>query len=216
MNTVLLESQIFGPVFLYSLFTAADEIIIEQHENYQKRSFRNRYTLLTANGPVTMSIPLQKGKNQQMPVRDVRVAYDSHWISKHLQCIRSAYGRSPYFDHYFDKIAELLNKRHIFLFDLNMETFLWVLKQLHLDINVRITDRYQKEYDDLSDFRSFNPDDISCPVKYTQVWEEKFNFTPNLSVLDLLFCTGPEAPGILVKMKIWETIKDKTDFNASF
>lgn len=216
MNTILHESQIFSSVYLYSVYTAADLIVTEQHENYQKRSPRNRFTVLTANGPLTLSIPLQKGKNQQMPVREVRIAYDEPWIQSHLQCLRSSYGRSPYFDHYFTRLEQLYKKRWPFLFDLNSETLLWALQQLHLDLNVKSTERYIRNYSGLADLRAFGWSQLTCPVKYAQVWEEKFNFTANLSILDLLFCTGPEALSVLLKMNIWETIKTKTDFDASF
>jgi hypothetical protein len=35
--------------------------------------------------------------------------------------------------------------------------------------------------------------------QYTQVFEEKIGFQNNLSILDLLFNTGPEAKNLLIK-----------------
>ena len=37
---------------------------------------------------------------------------------------------------------------------------------------------------------------------YQQVFEDKFGFQPNLSILDLLFCCGPESQEILRSIKI--------------
>ena len=43
------------------------------------------------------------------------------------------------------------------------------------------------------------PDSNFTPYKYGQVFEAQNGFLPNLSILDLLFCTGPEASFILGK-----------------
>ncbi len=60
---------------------------------------------------------------------------------------------------------------------------------------------YKNVPEDIFDFRnrispkekaSF-PDPDFDVLPYVQVFAEKHGFLPNLSILDLLFCTGPEA-----------------------
>lgn len=200
MTSILHESQIFGPISLFSQYIGKEKLCIEKHEHYQKRSFRNRYSILTANGPVTLSIPLKKGKNAGTNINDVQISYDENWVEKHVHAIRSAYGKSPYFEFYFDDLEKILKKKHPSLFLLNMDTLYYVLKKLKLQIAVEYTDSYQKDYPDMTDLRNINWNLYQTQIKYMQVWEEKFNFTPNLSILDLLFCTGPESVSVLTKM----------------
>lgn len=200
MTSILHESQIFGPINLFSQYIGKEKLCIEKHEHYQKRSYRNRYSILTANGPVTLSIPLKKGKNAGTNITDVQISYDENWVEKHVHAIRSAYGKSPYFEFYFDDIEKILKKKHTSLFLLNMDSLYYVLKKLKLQIAVEYTDSYQKDYPDMTDLRNINWNLYQTQIKYMQVWEEKFNFTPNLSILDLLFCSGPESVYVLTKM----------------
>lgn len=208
MTSILHESQIFGPINLFCQYIGKEKLCIEKHEHYQKRSFRNRYSILTANGPVTLSIPLKKGKNAGTNITDVQISYDENWVEKHVQAIRSAYGKSPYFEFYYDDIELILKKKHPSLFLLNMDTLHYSLKKLKLPIAVEYTDSYQKEYPDKMDLRNLNWNLYQTQIKYMQVWEEKFNFTPNLSILDLLFCTGPESVSVLTKMNAASNLID--------
>ena len=111
MNSIIQETQIFGPIGIFAHYLNKDEIIVEKHENYQKRSFRNRYDILTTNGVLRLTIPLCKGKNNKMPITEVKLAYDDNWVDIHLQTIRSAYGKSPYFEFYFDDLEKIFARR---------------------------------------------------------------------------------------------------------
>lgn len=209
MKSIIQEAQIFGPISNYSQYIAAQCLKIEQYENYQKRSFRNRYSILTTNGVATLSIPLAKGKNNQQIITDVKISYDENWPEKHLQTIRSAYGKSAYFEYYFPEIEKLLTRKPTFIFDLNVQTTTWAIKKLKLSLDVQFTDEYIKSFDishefgqDSLNLRAPLKPKIINKVKYAQVWDEKFDFVTDLSILDLLFCTGPEASHILHKMKI--------------
>jgi hypothetical protein len=45
-----------------------------------------------------------------------------------------------------------------------------------------------------------NPEtELSKPIAYWQVFEDKYGKTPNLSIIDLLFNVGPESLAILRK-----------------
>ena len=50
MSTALLQSTYFGPVQWYQKLYRYDSILIEQHDTYQKQTFRNRCVIATANG----------------------------------------------------------------------------------------------------------------------------------------------------------------------
>jgi len=192
MLVLLHECHIFSPINCVAFYPKVDSICIEKHENYQKRSFRNRYQILTSQGVETLSIPLQKGKNHQAPIQDVRISYDEPWQNKHLHSIKSAYGKSPFFEYYYSDIEKILLKKPSFLFDLNVSSTEFILEKLKVNINLIFTDEYQKVPSN-DTVISWSPGLKANSNSYTQVWSDRFKFIPHLSFLDLLFCTGPEA-----------------------
>lgn len=202
--TILHESQILGNIIMYSMYLFANDICIEKSEHYQKRSPRNRYDILTSQGVKTLSIPLCRGKNQQMPVSDVKISYDENWIKNHLETIKSAYGKSPFFEFYFPVVEHIFNKRHTFLYDLNLELLISMLKSLKMTIQIQETEIFLPNYpndNEFLDFRNqtyhFDKVIASHLPAYPQVWQSHTGFTPSLSILDLLLCLGPEAPSYL-------------------
>ena len=201
MNSIIQETQIFGPIGIFAHYLDKDEINVEKHENYQKRSFRNRYDILTTNGVLRLTIPLCKGKNNKMPIAEVKIAYDDNWVDIHLQTIRSAYGKSPYFEFYFDGLEKIFVRKHSSLFDFNMECMSFIFSKLKLPNTISTSNSYEPQYDNLVDLRNKKWDDSQDHSSYVQVWEDKFGFTPNLSILDLLFCMGPESISYLRKIE---------------
>jgi hypothetical protein len=198
---IIHESQLLSSVRLFAIYTKASQITIEAHENYQKRSARNRYTIITSQGLLSLSVPLTKGKNQQMPIREVTISYDENWTKNHISAVRSAYGKSAFFEFYFDEYASILQQEFKYLFDLNEAFLHFALRKIKLSIQPTHTQSYEHIVQDYCDLRSKNTDTLKIEdIKYTQVWVEKFAFCPNVSILDLLFCEGPQSGAILQKM----------------
>lgn len=88
--------------------------------------------------------------------------------------------------------------------DLNLETMQIVSKCLGLSFSYSKTEEYFKEVDDLNDFRHFanGKKDPSQFESYTQVFEEKYGYLNNLSILDLLFNEGRYALDYLKKQTL--------------
>jgi hypothetical protein len=150
-----------------------------------------------------LSVPLCKGKNEQQKIDDVKISYHEDWVRQHLHSIRSAYGRSPYFEFYYPDVEKLFSKNNKYLFDLNVDSLLLSCKFLGIGNEIGYTSSFQTDEVEESLHQSERHSDVPTDVtfvNYTQVWQEKYNFTPNLSILDLLFCTGPEALSILKRM----------------
>ena len=40
------------------------------------------------------------------------------------------------------------------------------------------------------------------PAPYIQVFSDRYPFTPNLSIADLLFCEGPQSPALLRQCRL--------------
>jgi hypothetical protein len=172
-------------------------IYLDIYEIYRKMSFRNRCLIAGAQGVISLSVPLQEGRNQQLPMNAVLIAQSENWRDRHFKSIQSAYNRSPFFDHYRDELASIYEKRSDYLADWNLHCLNWMIEKLQWKAKVRLTESIipfgSGEVDDRRN--RVLPKNYSqwTPVKYRQVFEERTGFFPNLSILDLLFNAGPEA-----------------------
>lgn len=196
MKYIVQEVQIFGPITTFLTFMVnPKKVYLESQENYQKRSFRNKYRIAGPNGIIQESIPLVKGKNHGTPIKDVKISYDTSWPNQHINSIKTCYGSAPYFMHYGDEVFSLLSSHEESLFNLCMDSLQLINRLLGLGLNINQTDSYIKTYDDGIDIR--NKINLKSKAFYTiaynQVFEEKFGFRSGLSILDLLFCLGPES-----------------------
>lgn len=185
-----------------------DEIVLEAHENYQKGSYRNRCKISNSYGKYDLSVPLKKGKNEQQGIQMTQISDAHNWELRHWRAIQSAYGRSPFFEHYVDFIEPIFYKTHRYLFDLNLEILEVLRTILQIDVKFTVSETYEKPSPDLqNDFRNIihpkphraGDDYAFYPAQYGQVFEQRHGFIENLSVLDLIFCCGPEARLILRK-----------------
>lgn len=199
----LIETQYLPPIATFSEAIKSGTLMIEAHENYQKRSFRNRCDLAAANGIISLTVPLESGKNRQLNVRDVRISYAERWQAQHWQTIISAYGKSPFFEHYVDGFAPLYEKKYDFLFDFNYALTEKIIKYLKLDIKIILSSSYVNEtLDSIVDIRNTirSREQLLSQAtnkKYPQVFEDRFGFLPQLSILDMLFCVGNQSENYL-------------------
>lgn len=201
---IIIEYQYFSPVILFKTLCTETHLVFEQYETYQKTSFRNRCMVAGANGPITLTIPLEGGRNQKRYLKDVRIDNSVDWKSHHWKTIVSCYKRSPWFEYYSDELESIYKRSAIFLNEWNLICFEWTLQKLNLEISVSMTVQWNLLYDFLQydDWRnrllpnSIHADFLESP-KYKQVFEERNQFIPHLSILDLLFCEGKNARSIL-------------------
>ena len=191
----LLELHYLPCIWYMRQFFLHDAVRIERHEHYQKRSYRNRSTILSPQGPQVLSVPLVKGKHQQQPVSEVRISYDMPWYAQHWHAIQTAYGSAPFFIHYGDRIRGVLYQKFDTLYTLNFAFLSWMLEQLHFAGTLDETTLYEKtSAGDTHDLRNaiLPGTDIQTPP-YTQVFSDRMPYIANLSALDLLMHLGPEA-----------------------
>lgn len=207
IETLLIESQYFGNINSTIALFYFSNIKIEQYDTYHKMSFRNRCVLPGSNGLVHLSVPLEKGRNRQRLMKDTRISYSGRWQAEHLRTIESCYRRSPFFEYYWEDVQALTGRKESFLLDLNMAILAWLQKTLKFTGTVSLTDFYQKEYttavmDRRDHILPKNFQDQPVVARYTQVFEERIGFQPNMSILDLLFCCGPDMKNVLKDNKL--------------
>ncbi len=201
MNTFIFTTSPFPPVYnILQLFNEST-VYIEAHENYQKRSLRNKYIVVDSTGVKTLSIPLTKGKNNNCKIKDVKIAYHEDWIGQHLKTLEAAYNASPFFHHYLDDIRTIYQEKHEFLWTFNKASADFVRKALDIPNGMLETENFQRGPSIDTDFRFENwPSifNVSLKSRYRSVFDltEEQKHKP-ISILDLLFCRGPETKSIL-------------------
>lgn len=197
---IRLSTAYFPPVSYISLFTLRKPVLIEREENYLKQTYRNRCTILSANGPLSLSIPVQRGSFHKTPIRDLKIETDQKWRQDHCRALRAAYNASPFYEFFEDEIRELIYSQETYLLDFNQRILEYVLENCRLETRVE----YSKSF--LSPVPS-SPCDLRYklqpkqktplfffqPAEYIQVFSDRRPFVPDLSILDVLFNLGPEA-----------------------
>jgi len=154
--TILLDLQYLPCLQYWTKFIQYKTVLLEQHENFVKSSYRNRCHIAGVNGLLRLSIPLAKGKNEQQNIRQVTLSNQDHWRSRHWHSIRSAYGNAPYWEYYADQFEPYFKTKSTNLFDFNYQLFQTIYQLLGLTAEVQLTAEYQStpSYDQVLDFRA--------------------------------------------------------------
>ena len=205
MGNLLLNTAYFPPVTYFSAIEQYGGTYIEQYENFGKQSYRNRCEIMTANGVSPLTVPVAKANSKTL-VKDLKIVYVTPWQKLHFRGIESAYKNSPYYEYYIDDLIPFFEKKETFLLDLNNAILESMLSLLKLDCPIRMTEDYIGKgvsgYTYLRNafhpkFNRRQPGADFTVRTYRQTFSDRFPFTPNLSILDLLFCCGPEARKLL-------------------
>ena len=103
---------------------------IEGMESFEKQTFRNRCTISTPDGVLTMSVPVKKVEHKQL-TRDIEISYQNRWQHQHWISLVSAYKHTPYFDYYAEFFQPFYEKQTKWLWDLNSGLHEVIMQLLH-------------------------------------------------------------------------------------
>ena len=130
-------------------------------------------------------------------VKDLRISDHNQWRRVHWNALQSAYSESPFFDYYADDIRPFFEQKYDFLIDFNEAIRQKVCELIDIHPTVEYTSAYQvqgiSDYRDVIHAKHPHPDPEFQARPYWQVFQHKHGFQSNLSILDLLFCMGPES-----------------------
>ncbi len=202
-SPICIEPHYLGGTDFFQLLARHDTIEFESQDHYRKQTFRNRCRILTANGVQDLVVPVHFGNRTK--TCDVKIDYNQRWVKDHKGAIRSAYSKAPFFEHYYPRFEELLNKQPTYLLELSLDAMTLCLDLLKLEVNVSQTTIWQKELDSaFFDARDkISPKiDLSDGIFYkANPYLQNFgnNFVERLSVLDALMCLGNETPSVILR-----------------
>ena len=204
---ILLSSAYLPPVQYFAHLQSAEQVWIEQYDHYQKQTYRNRCVIAAPDGPLSLTVPIEKPNTQKAFMRDIRISDHGNWRHLHWNAIESAYNHTPFFEYYKDDFRPFYEKKFDFLVDYNEQLCQLVCQLIDIDTSFQRTESYVAEPSNtIIDLRdAIHPkkevmDNASfSAVPYYQVFQERLGFLPNLSIIDLLFNMGPEAILVLQK-----------------
>ena len=212
MNYILPLTYL-GNILYYAHLTSG-RCTIDIHSNYIKQTYTNRCSIISANGIQDLTIPIIKPK-EKTPIKDIRISSHHTWQQLHWRARQSAYNSTPFYEYFCDDYLPFYQKKWDFLLDFNLKIQEKTLELLNFQkIESYLSDTYiEKSNFNTKDLREvINPKkfDVSLynnlNTPYYQIFNQKFGFMPNLSIIDLLFNMGNEARIYLKKINPQTTL----------
>jgi hypothetical protein len=204
----------------------ADTICILDDVQFADGDYINRNRIKTNQGSKWITVPVSKKHHLNRAISQIKIV-DDGWQNRHLSLIRHAYSRTLFFQSYFNRLEELILKEsyeHIldldmaileFLFhELSISTTIVMSSSLKLEgkksnlilsmcqalgSDTYISGQNGLEYLSVDDFRSVEIQIAIQNYQHPIYPQSHGDFIPYLSVIDLLFNSGPKAREIIMK-----------------
>lgn len=196
---MITDYQYFGSICFMELLYKEKEVFFDREAPFSKMSFKNRMVILSAQGPLHLTIPIIGGRDQKTAIKDISIAYDAPWQAQHWKAIKTCYKRAPYFEYYETDLENVYSTKNEMLVDFldNCHQFIktaikgkWQIVQ-QIDANQENTllaPQHNQQVKVPWQPNNFSTFAIQHP--YQQVFESSIGFIPNVSILDWLFCCG--------------------------
>lgn len=203
---ISLPIRYFGSVEYYATMGAYAHVVVDDTARYDKRQkATHRMDIIDTHGAKSLTVPVSRPDNfsGQLHWNNIAISQHGQWWHVIAETLASAYGRTPFFEFYIDRLLPFFSSSTSEEFQ-NVATLC-----REVDIAIRTILGFDNEVI----YASQSPDadtmssaiatsDIVQPhsVEYYQVRRDKFGFVPQLSILDLIFNMGPESSITLQKM----------------
>jgi len=201
----------------------AELFIFYDDVQYDKRGWRNRNRIKTPSGVKWLTIPVHSrgAQTEHIPINQIRICWDTSWNQEHWRTIEYAYHKTPFYEAYAPEISRLYNIQYELLADFTVELTQVLARMLGI-IQTRFLRSSSLPVEGQKTDRLLNilkqvgaTHYISGPSARDYVEEDKFSaagigleymdynypeypqlyppYDPQVSILDLLFMTGPDA-----------------------
>ena len=202
----------------------ADLFIFYDDVQYDKHGWRNRNRIKNRQGGQWLTIPVhsQGVVVEDIPIHQIEIAWEQPWNERHWRAIQQNYSKAPYFKLYAPWLEEVYQRKPARLADFTIPLMIEIAQKLgicqtrflrssELQVSGSKTDRL------ISILTRIGVDHyISGPSASSYIENEKFRaagikleymeynypeypqlyppYDPFVTVLDLMFMVGPEAP----------------------
>lgn len=203
------------------LFVFYDEV------QYTKNDWRNRNRIITPRGTQWLTVPVYGSTDKE--ISEIEIV-PGRWGEKHYQALLTNYGKAPYFDRYKGWLKDIYHQNWKTLSELN-QTLIRTISREYLEIGTRFakstefTSHGKSSEKLLSLLRSIGATSyVSGPAAQSYmdldafsaagievIWKDYHGypayeqlhepFDPYVSILDVLFNTGPRAAELVWKWR---------------
>ncbi len=223
MNCVILQPSYIPWRGYFHQIAKSDVFVFYDDVQFDKRGWRNRNQIKTPQGKQWLTIPVySKGtQTEHISICQIKIVWDSPWNMAHWKAIQMAYSKAPYFNTYAPMLEEIYNQHPENLADFTIETTIALARALGINNtkfirSSELNTSGQKTDHLIQVLKAVGATHyISGPSAQDYIEDEKFNqagitleymvynypeytqlyppFEPQVSILDLLFMTGPDA-----------------------
>lgn len=190
------DYQYFGNICFIELLYKEKQVYFDSQAPFTKMSFKNKMVILSAQGPLALTIPIVGGRDQKTAINRIRIAYDAPWQAQHFKALKTCYKRAPYFEFYEADLEKLYSTKTEFLIDFLEACHQFLQKAIKGKWELIKYNEYAqklKEDETKKEIHPWQPNNYAqFPIKneYQQVFTNPSGFIQNLSILDMLFCIG--------------------------
>tara|TARA_B100000029_G_scaffold296048_1_gene289339 strand:- start:7051 stop:7758 length:708 start_codon:yes stop_codon:yes gene_type:complete len=234
LTTISIHQPEYLPwIGFFKKIVDSDIFIIYDDVQFEKKDWQNRNVICGKNGTILLSVPVKSHLNSK--IHDVIIDNEKNWMQKHLKSILFTYSSTPFFDEMQDLITNVYTKSFEKLVDLNIEIITLLLNKLNITTKIYRSSELKISNNDpnriLSICRKFNAgkyisgtnwamknlnkssfENYSIELELREFVHPVYNqlnpkFTPNISVIDLLFNEGEKkSQEILLSSEIKKII----------
>jgi hypothetical protein len=224
MNCVILQPSYIPWRGYFHQIQRADLFIFYDDVQYDKHGWRNRNRIKTGQGGQWLTIPVHsKGVVvENIGIDEIEIAWEQSWAERHLRAIQQSYSKAAYYKEHQGWLEEIFSRRPERLADFTIPLTIEIARKLgihhtqfmrssELKVSGQKTDRLIEILAQVGATHY-----ISGPSASSYIEQEKFQragisleymeynypeykqlyppFDPFVTVLDLIFMMGPEAP----------------------
>tara|TARA_B000000437_G_C11655677_1_gene309417 strand:- start:467 stop:1087 length:621 start_codon:yes stop_codon:yes gene_type:complete len=197
MIKTIIHPTYFPTIEFFIHLLKSDNLIFEINDFYKKQTVRNRTSIYGSNGKLNLIIPVKFSSSNKDNLKDVKICYDTKWQKNHLKSIQIAYRSSPYFEFFEDYFFEIFEKKEKFLVDISIKSIEIIYEILEIDFKYILTKDYINDYKSVIDLRNLSNKKrkklTNFIQPYPQVFDEKYGYISDLSIIDLIFNEGPSC-----------------------
>lgn len=186
--------QYFGSVDYYAALSSFGTVYVDVNISADKRfKSAHRCRIVDTRDEIILTVPVAHPHGRHS-WDDTPVSAHGRWAHVHRTALESAYGRTPFFEYYIDRFSPVFDRDYttdtVTVGHLDMLCDSIVRRILTIDNQV-IYDTPREETDfDFSPLKEFE----ASPHPYYQLRADRLGFRRGMSILDLIFNLGPEAP----------------------
>lgn len=192
----------WGSIAYLTEIVKHDAVVLECFETFPKQTHRNRFEIVSAQGLLSLTIPVEKPNGSKTLTKDILIVNDKAVLKKNWKAVVSAYASSPFFDHYEQDLEKLFLQPNRNLVQHCSEILSFLFKCWSFETKIDFSENF--------DWREQSPllskDYLSPLLAEESIHYQQVLFTPagqafmqNVSCLDLLCNLGPMGRTVILK-----------------